>query len=1039
MRTREFVQLAVGVVAVTFCIAGCASRHINMTCFDYRHRPVGYGWQARRDPTGASIVYYGRDPQTGKTVYVGPDGQYYTFAHPGTIAPSDLGTGWEPHDAYKVNGGDQSCQANRVVSKPVRGVRIGASQVILVDELVKSLTGTAINVLVDFLLVGILLAVPLEARFRPRRLREVQTTWPQGRELTIALIFAAALFFLGFHWLVLRRGIPILRHDWSWPSDDVEMRSFFGSISAPWSLGAIGTPSVYPALYPLAWCMSALGHFMTTKAVLDIVVVVSFFVSFLSVYAIARTQEIGRIGPFGALVAAGVYAASSYVVNEFVAGHYLALVGYALLPLLGLLALESEKNQGGIALTFNAVLAGLVIGFSAVQIQYLVFDTLLLALLCATSPKPLRLGLFAIAATAVGALTQSFSISNLLFPNQAGAALPMQSTFDWFRYMSVSPQLSTLGLGYLNDYARWAFIATVPDYLWYAAGFVALLCVVLTVFRVRLFRWPLVFLVGVFLSTGSIGPGGELKAWAYQHLAAASLVRELYNFTCISLLGVALCLGLTADWMTRRATTAPGLALRIIVGCGLSLVVVASTAPFVYSKFSTLIYLWTPPPTYEELGQRFSENPTARVAFLPAAQPLHSIRTTDLPDHAFAGTDFWQTEFRGHPLIFEYEPSTVAAVALGALGRQDYREAARVYGLIGVKYLVSRHDIRSYYTHFWFPELFPRTWPMGSALKGAKSARGFLRRVDSNEDFDLYENSFYTPVLSIADKVVTCDRSAVYKAAFGDVTGCTSLPHLRAIVTLPSPDRDFFDPFVAWVSTQRFFFIDRSTALHWQSIFTLSERPYVMRLELSDKRKIYWSCIGDALARVIVDGQRKVRLGCAPEMSKRDRWQEIGILRAGRHTLIVKKGPGTMLLNPVIEYPWDARVAPPIDPATVAVLSAAGRKSEETSLSFVRNVPDEISGTVVCPRSCTLVLSDSFNPRWMMVLDDRRAVSSVQVNLTENGFAVGQGRHTFSISYRIWKVGQAALLIQAYLWPLSGALLVVIAAGRMLRRRGVIK
>jgi hypothetical protein len=1028
------LRLAVLAMAVALCAAGCAHRALRATCFDYRHRPVGYHWLARRDPTGASVVYYGRDPKTGWTVYVGPDSQYYTFNHPGTMGPGEIGSGWEPHDAYPVKGKVQTCGSHEAESNPVWVVRIAPYRVILIDPLVESLTGPATNLIVSFLLVAILLAVPLEARFRPRCLREGRTEWPQGQELAIALTLAAGLFIIGFHWLILQNGIPILRHDWSWPSDEVELRNFFASIYSPWSMGGIGAPSAYPTLYPLAWLMSALGHFLTTKAVLDIVVVASFFGSFLGVYTVARTQEIGRIGRLGALVAAIVYATSPYFVNEFVAGHYLALVAYGLLPILALIALESEKSRGGLILASNTILAGLVVGFSAVQVQYFVFDAVLLALMCVTSPRPIRLGLFAISAMVIGLLAQGFSISNLLFADRAGASLPMQSTLEWFRDMSVVPQLSVLGYGYLVDYARWIFVSDVPDAFWYAAGFTGLLCVALTLFVVRLLRWPLVFLTGVFLASGTIGPGAGLKESVYLQLGAASLVRELYNCTAITLMGLAICLGLAADWMTQRATTKSILALRVPLGCGLLLVVVASVMPFLSGKVSTFIYLWTPSASYEELGDRLSGSPTARLAFLPAAAPLHSIRTVDFSGHSFAGTDFWQTEFRGHPLVFEYEPSTAAAVALAALGREDYREAALVYGLVGVKYLVSRREIESYYSRFWFRDLFPPSWSNGSALKRAEKARGSLRRTESNKDFDVYENLFYTPVLSVADKLVTCDRSLVYEAAFGRVAGCTSVPHLWPVMTVPSPDHDSFNPFVAWVSTQKFFFIDRSTALHWESVFTLSARPYVMRFSLHEKQKIYWSCIGGAFANIIADGQRTLRLACAPEGSPRDHWQTIGILPAGRHELLVKKGPGAMLLNPVLAYPWNAKIDPPIDPVEVAVMSGARQQADGTSLSFVRNEPDKVSGAVVCPHSCVLVFSDSFSPRWKMIVDGRKEVSSVQVNLTENSFEVGPGQHTFMISYTVWRLAQAALLVQTYLWPIGGTLLLLVFAGRMLCR-----
>jgi len=47
-----------------------------------------------------AIVFYGRDPLTGDTVYVGPDNRFYAFAHSGTIRVKDLTHRWTPHDAF---------------------------------------------------------------------------------------------------------------------------------------------------------------------------------------------------------------------------------------------------------------------------------------------------------------------------------------------------------------------------------------------------------------------------------------------------------------------------------------------------------------------------------------------------------------------------------------------------------------------------------------------------------------------------------------------------------------------------------------------------------------------------------------------------------------------------------------------------------------------------------------------------------------------------------------------------------------------------
>lgn len=67
--------------------------------YDYTHLPSGYRWRAVYDRTTGALVFYGQDPMTNETVYVGPDGRYFVFRHPGPIGRGDLKNHWMPHDA----------------------------------------------------------------------------------------------------------------------------------------------------------------------------------------------------------------------------------------------------------------------------------------------------------------------------------------------------------------------------------------------------------------------------------------------------------------------------------------------------------------------------------------------------------------------------------------------------------------------------------------------------------------------------------------------------------------------------------------------------------------------------------------------------------------------------------------------------------------------------------------------------------------------------------------------------------------------------
>ncbi len=51
------------------------------------------------DRNEKAVVFYGVDPLTHDTVYVGPDSNFYIFHHSGKIELRDFRRHWTPHDA----------------------------------------------------------------------------------------------------------------------------------------------------------------------------------------------------------------------------------------------------------------------------------------------------------------------------------------------------------------------------------------------------------------------------------------------------------------------------------------------------------------------------------------------------------------------------------------------------------------------------------------------------------------------------------------------------------------------------------------------------------------------------------------------------------------------------------------------------------------------------------------------------------------------------------------------------------------------------
>lgn len=75
-------------------MAGCTGK----PHYDYTDLPSGYHWRGVYDSSAKAVVFYGVDPITRDTVYVGPDSQFYIFHHSGLIRRRDLRRHWTPHD-----------------------------------------------------------------------------------------------------------------------------------------------------------------------------------------------------------------------------------------------------------------------------------------------------------------------------------------------------------------------------------------------------------------------------------------------------------------------------------------------------------------------------------------------------------------------------------------------------------------------------------------------------------------------------------------------------------------------------------------------------------------------------------------------------------------------------------------------------------------------------------------------------------------------------------------------------------------------------
>ena len=145
----------------------------------------------------------------------------------------------------------------------------------------------------------------------------------RGSRLTLV---AAALLALAYAVAVCMQGVPVLRHDWWWPSNhEMALETFVDSTSG-WIPSGIGMPQAYPGGYIVGPIIALLT--LVAGGLASLLV----FAFAAAVTATLGARELGK--HFGAnacsVIAAEAFALfNPWVYNETVAGHLYMILAYA--------------------------------------------------------------------------------------------------------------------------------------------------------------------------------------------------------------------------------------------------------------------------------------------------------------------------------------------------------------------------------------------------------------------------------------------------------------------------------------------------------------------------------------------------------------------------------------------------------------------------------------------------------------------------------------------------------------------------------------
>lgn len=430
------------------------------------------------------------------------------------------------------------------------------------------------------------------------------TVLSRAGAIVAALGVAAAFAF--------RPGVPGLHHDWLWPTDAHRFPALFaGGLSAFASHGyggGGGTPSVNVSLLLFA-LLGALG--VPSVGVLFVFVAASIVCAQLATEALLAELE-PRLGSLERTLAAACYAFGPVLFQKLVAGHVYYVLAYALLPAVALLAVRGTRTE-----RLGPFLgAGLAIAASSGQLQFLVFDTLVVLAIAAARPR-VRTFAFAGGAIALGGLHNANAIAAALGAFHDVSLARFQATLQWELDQSAHPlDLAPLG-GYLG-YDRAALVG--PRLALYDVGrwtLVVLACASLArVRRAHVVVCSGLALVALAIASGVYGP----FAWLIPTLIHAPLfvlARELWHVMALYALALVVLAATGIGVMPRR--------LRVPV----AVLAACVTLPFLANGLAREVPAVPESALATRAGAPDAGTSGGLVAEFPFAEPLALARAGD--------------------------------------------------------------------------------------------------------------------------------------------------------------------------------------------------------------------------------------------------------------------------------------------------------------------------------------------------------------------------------------------------------------------------
>jgi len=356
-------------------------------------------------------------------------------------------------------------------------------------------------------------------------------------EIMVIGVFAAAITWF----IATQPGVPAFQQDWIWPINRSQLAPFLTATFYAWNPNGFGQPLVYPEPWLPTLAAAGLCYLAGVRIGLLLYLASMLVVGGLGMRRLLKPMATSRFARCAAIAA---FMGSPVMLNELQAGHTYFFLSYAFLPWIAARSLSYKRPV-------DALWLGVLIGIGSAQQQFFIFN-LALAAACIfrRGAKPV-VGWF----IALGAALVTVAPQWILLATQGQASLnvfvPLR---HWEFAQSTGFSEAVRALGYTGGYDTtllpWAVRAA-----WWIIPIVALYAVV----TARTFSERWIFagcaVVGVFMTNGLDGALSIPLQYAFDHLKAFALFRELYNFAALTGFGYAVLVAIALGQRNIQAST----------------------------------------------------------------------------------------------------------------------------------------------------------------------------------------------------------------------------------------------------------------------------------------------------------------------------------------------------------------------------------------------------------------------------------------------------------------------------------------------------